>query len=81
MHIPLQETFIPHFHGEGTYDEYPVIVLSDIRGKNLSDLITRPEADDTMLAGELEGALKQFHSYGISYGEAVLSNVFKLESE
>ncbi|KKK12000.1 hypothetical protein P175DRAFT_0504367 [Aspergillus ochraceoroseus IBT 24754] len=74
---PLQGSVIPVFFGQATFNDSPVLVLSEVVGKTLQDLahsglpISLKE-----LQRKLEKAMRLLHAYGAEYLDQRLDNFF-----
>ena len=73
----LQGLVIPMSFGQGTFNDSPVIILSEVVGKTLHDL-AHSELPISLekLRHQLEKAMKLLHSHGVEYRDQRLDNFF-----
>ncbi|CAI7629906.1 unnamed protein product [Penicillium discolor] len=71
----LQGFVIPNLFGQGTFDNCPVLILSEVAGRTLLN-IARDPSDVPMekLRYELENAMEALHSHGAKYLDQRLDN-------
>ncbi|KAJ6096855.1 hypothetical protein N7486_007601 [Penicillium sp. IBT 16267x] len=73
----LQGLVIPTFFGQGTFDDCPVLILSEVAGRTLLDVSRRASDISTdELRYQLEKAMKALHSYGAEYLNQRLDDFF-----
>lgn len=71
----LQGSVIPVFFGEGTFNDGPIIILSEVVGKTLYELsFSKAAISLDELRVRLENALESIHLLGAEYLDQQLSN-------
>lgn len=71
----LQGSVVPTFFGEGTFNDSPIIIISEVVGKTLHELAhSMATISSDELRGPLEKALEQIHSLGAEYLDQKLDN-------
>lgn len=73
----LQGSVIPTFLGQGTFDDSPMIILSEVVGRTLSELAyseVHISVDVVELRRQLEIAMNCIHSLGAEYLDQQLGN-------
>ena len=71
----LQGSVIPVFFGEGTFNDGPIIILSEVVGKTLYELsFSKVAISLDELRVRLENALESIHLLGAEYLDQQLSN-------
>ncbi|KAJ6110947.1 hypothetical protein N7486_003182 [Penicillium sp. IBT 16267x] len=72
----LQGTVIPILFGQGSFNEYPALILSEAKGITLRDLAKSGETtvpEKTVESG-LEKAFRELYKYGAEHGDLNLGN-------
>lgn len=69
----LQGTVIPTLFGQGSFNERPALILSEVDGITLREL-AKTDVQEKTLEIQLEKAIKALHEKGAEYGDLNLGN-------